>query len=192
MKVTSFRASAKRQLLDGMGVSTSHAQAATTIIRQEKMAARKSMKTLNEAFTEGTRADDRLAKRRASSQVTAANGYTPKYVPAAKKVAQARRPASVPSSASGPSISRSAILMSKTASGETAYVPGTVLSAADKYRLARQNGEQATRVIPAIDGPEANAAAQAASASVATLGSFENARGVSIPLFLLFGLGVGK
>ena len=118
MKGTSLRPSAQRQLLDmGLGLgragSSSHAQSATTIMRQKKLAARQSMVTLNEAFTEGARADDRLAKRQALSQAKAANGYTPKYVPALKKISQVRRGVVASLSAGGADAGRALLRVSQ-------------------------------------------------------------------------------
>ena len=171
-----MRESAKRQLLQGMGSfvkgSTGHAQAATTVIRQQKMAARATMPALSEVFTEGARAEEALASRRAKTRATATAVSTPRY---AKKTAQ---------------VKAQAVLASKI-SGQEAYVAQPVLSAAHKYRLARQNGD-APSIIPAIDGESVAAAAAAAGAAQEAAYSTSSSAGASMPMItLLLGAGVG-
>ncbi len=170
MKASIMRASANRQLLDSTirGGSSGHAQAATTIMRQQKMAARANMPTLSESFTEGARAEEAIAVRKMKSQVKSASGYVPKYN---KKSAQVKAQA----------------LIASKITGSTAYTMQPVLSAGDKYRLARQSGE-APNVIPAIDGVQhVNTAAVSSTANKAS-----DSAGASMPMLtLMLGLGVG-
>jgi hypothetical protein len=126
------------------------------------MAARENMLSLSAAFTEGTRAEEKVALRKARNHSSLASASNPAYSPL---------PAAIAAKAIKPS-------------GTPAYAMQPVMSAGDKYRAARNAGEPTP--ILGTDG-RTNAAATAAAAS-ATVSS---ASSLPVPLFLLLGLGVG-
>jgi len=119
------------------------------------------MLSLSAAFTEGTRAEEKVALRKARNHSSLASASNPAYSPL---------PAAIAAKAIKPS-------------GTPAYAMQPVMSAGDKYRAARNAGEPTP--ILGTDARPNTATAAAASATVSSASS------LPVPLFLLLGLGVG-
>jgi len=125
------------------------------------MAARENMLSLSAAFTEGARAEGKIALRKLKNQAPVASAHSPSY-----------------------SQLRAEIAAKAVKSSDTpAYVMQHVMSAGDKYRAARLNG-QPTPIL-------GSAAATADTAATAAAAAAVNSSSVPIPLFLLLGVGVG-
>ena len=135
----------------------------------QKMLARENMLSLSAAFTEGTRAESKLASRLARNQAKIASAapttYTSTLPPAAASAAKAA--------------------LANSSSGAPAYVMQPVMSAGDKYRLARKGGAPT----PILGNDVVGSAADAAAGITAPISS---ATAGSTPyMFLVLGLGVG-
>jgi hypothetical protein len=134
----------------------------------QKMLARENMVSLSAAFTEGTRAESKIALRKARNQASIASAapatYTSALPPAAASAAKAA--------------------MANFSAGAPVYVMQPVMSAGDKYRLARLGGAPTPILGNDAVSSAANTATGIASVSTATAGSSQY-------MFLLLGLGVG-
>ena len=128
------------------------------------MLARENMKSLSEVFTEGARAEVKIAQRQSRNVTAMASAHIPNYAAVLKKTHAAIAPAAV----------------MKT-NGELAHVMQPVVSAADRYRKARLNGEL----------PDAATASAAAAADAVVAPTTKGKDFTSIPLFLILGLGSG-
>jgi len=137
----------------------------------QKMLARENMLSLSATFTEGARAESKLASRLARNQAKIASAapttYTSTLPPAAASAAKAA--------------------LANSSSGGPAYVMQPVMSAGDKYRLARQGGASTP-----ILGNDVVGSAASASAAAGSTAPISSATAGSTPyMFLLLGLGVG-
>ena len=130
------------------------------------MLARENMPSLSAVFTEGTRAEAKVALRKAHRQANLAAAAPAVYSSLPPAAASAAKAA-----------------MAHTSGGAPAYVMQPVLSAGDKYRLARVCGVPTPILGADAAGSASNAAAGSASVSSATAGSFQY-------MFLVLSMGV--